>query len=292
MLLTQTVHHAQVKQLLQGCLDRQLSPAALQWFHEKLAQVASEGSERSLFSTFSTIPRHTGKQDLHLLPDEQQLAFDLCSGWMPERWSVDQAARTVLLLTMPHQDSSHYAKAVTLLFSAADVNELVALYQSLPLLPHPEQFLRQAADGIRTHMTAVFNAIALNNPYPAQFFDTPRWNQMVLKALFVDSPLHPIWGLDQRANADLARMLVDYAHERWAASRPVSPELWRPVAPFLNETTVQDIERVLHDVDPIQQRAAALACAHSTLPQARSLLAQYPDLQAAIASHRLTWNSL
>ena len=45
---------------------------------------------------------------------------------------------------------------------------------------------------------------------------------MVLKALFVESTLHPIQGLDARANEALAHMLCDYAHERWAAGRPVS----------------------------------------------------------------------
>ena len=45
---------------------------------------------------------------------------------------------------------------------------------------------------------------------------------MVVKALFIGSPLRPSWA--RRApNPDLAKMLIDYAHERWAAGRPVSP---------------------------------------------------------------------
>ncbi len=292
MLLAHAVDHAQIKRLLYGCLERQLSQDALNWLNEKLEQIASESSERSLFATFSAISRRTGKQDLHLLPNEQQAAFDLCLGWSPEHWSVDQAARTVLLLTFPHQDANRYHKAITTLFSTADVNELVVLYQSLPILPYPEKFLPQAADGLRTHMSPVFNAIALNNPYPAEFFDTPRWNQMVLKALFVGSSLSQIWGLDPRANPELARMLVDYAHERWAAKRPVDPELWRPVGPFITEANLPDLERIIANPDPTQQKAAALACSQSNLLQARSLLSQHPDLQSVIDAGDLSWNSL
>jgi hypothetical protein len=33
-------------------------------------------------------------------------------------------------------------------------------------------------------------------------------------------------------------MLLDYAEERWAASRPVSPELWMAVKPFQNEPEI------------------------------------------------------
>jgi hypothetical protein len=79
-------------------------------------------------------------------------------------------------------------------------------------------------------MTAVFNAVALQNPYPAEYFDNIAWNQMVLKALFVGSPLNLIYGLKQRNNSDLSQMLIDYADERKAANRDVSHELWKLVA--------------------------------------------------------------
>ena len=69
-------------------------------------------------------------------------------------------------------------------------------------------------------------------PILGHYFDEHRWNHMVLKALFNGAALAPIQGLDERANPELAAMLRDYAHERWAADRAVSPgavALHRPV---------------------------------------------------------------
>ena len=72
-------------------------------------------------------------------------------------------------------------------------------------------------------MRAVFEAVAHRSPYPREQFAENRWNHMVLKALFVGSALHPIQGLEERANPALARMLCDYAHERWAAGGRSAP---------------------------------------------------------------------
>jgi hypothetical protein len=141
-------------------------------------------------------------------------------------------------------------------------------------------------------MRAVFEAVAHRNPYPKQQFSENRWNHMVLKALFVGSTLHPIQGLDQRANPPLARMLSDYAHERWAAGRPVSPELWRCVGPHADDESLADLQRVLATGDAIERQAAALALSTNTAARARELLAAAPDLAAAIAGRKLSWQSL
>jgi hypothetical protein len=123
-------------------------------------------------------------------------------------------------------------------------------------------------------------------------FDENAWNHMVLKALFVGSKLDPIQGLDRRSNPALMRMLCDYAHERWAAGRPVSPELWRCVGPHADRDAIADLERVLRTGTVVEQQAAALALTASSLPAAKEVLAEVPDLAKQAAAGEPSWSAL
>jgi hypothetical protein len=141
-------------------------------------------------------------------------------------------------------------------------------------------------------MRGVFEAIAHHNPYPKAHFDDHRWNHMVLKALFIGSPLAPIQGLDERANPELARIMCDFAHERWAAGRPVPFEIWRCVGPFAEGQAIDDLARALASGEAIERRAAALALAASPDRRAAQLLQEVPALAGDISRHRLTWATL
>ena len=281
----------QVIDQLYTWLIRQLEDPGVIWLEQTKQHLLEDPSERFLFTRFSAAVRQLGKANLAVTAEDLQTAHALRAGWNPGEWSVAQAARTLLVLSFPAESADRYVTAIEKLFAAADVAEQVALYQSLPLFPHPDRFIDRAIEGLRTNMTAVFNAIALNNPYPADYFDEAAWNQMVLKALFVDSCLSQIQGLDARANVKLARMLSDYAHERWAAGRAVNPQLWRPIGPFAEGDLVTDLARVLESNERFEQEAAALACAHAQGPDAEPLLEKVPELKQQIMDGQLTWAS-
>jgi len=280
----------QVIAFLYSSLSRNIDPKALAWLDTKRIQIG--GGPGQFFMAFSAAPRFVGKADLDWSSKELKTADNLRSGWNPYHWSRDQTARTLLLLSLPVDNVEGYLKTLDQVFAAADVAELVALYQSLPLLPYPEQHRLRAAEGIRSNMSTVFDAVALRNPYPSEYFEEQAWNQVILKAVFIGSPLHLIIGLEQRANAELARMLIDYVHERWAADRQVTPELWRLVGPFADPQMLEDLSKVLAGSQPMQQQAAALALSQCPLPQARKLLGRHPDLLSAIENGSLTWKRL
>ena len=275
-------------------LERWTAQAApeegLSWLRKKSEELARGAPNRVFYTSFSAVPRYTGKADLALSDADRQAAEAARPGWQPAGWSADQAGRTLLVLSLlgeaPNEDA---LAAFERVFDHADVGESVALYQSLPLLPQPDRHRGRAAEGVRSNMTSVLEAVALRNPYPAEQLDDTAWNQMVLKAVFVGSPLHAIYGLDERANPKLARMLVDYAHERWAAGRSVTPELWRPVGPFAEDAMLDDLQRVLTEGDRAEREAAALALAQSPADRAAAILDEHPALREAIEDGALTW---
>ena len=104
--------------------------------------------------------------------------------------------------------------------------------------------------------------------------------------------LAPIVGLDERANTTLARMLGDYAHERWSAGRPVSPELWRCVGPFANGALLADLARVLDSGSPPERAAAVLALRSAADADARRLLDRHAAWRDAVAARGTDWTSV
>ena len=224
-----------ISTLLHNWLKTQTSGESLAWLESKQAEIKLNAPVKTLFIAFSQAPRYLKKQKLQLSTEELQAADEIVTGWNPTNWTIDQAGRILFVLAFPHEDKNKYVATLDKIFAAAEEREAIALYQSLPLLPHPEEFKLRAAEGIRSNMTSVFNAIALFNPYPARYLDDLAWNQMVLKALFVGSPLISIYGLKHRNNEQLSQMLIDYARERLAAKRDVNPQLWQLAAPFKPE---------------------------------------------------------
>lgn len=278
------------ERLLKQWLDDRLPVDAQSWLDDA-AQKLRDGSDADLYRSISLVMRKIGKADLALSPEELKQAAAAREGWNPSDWSLDQAARIYLLLVSA-SDGAIFLRRLDQLCNTADVGELVAFYRGLPLYPDQPLYEMRAAEGIRTNMKAVFEAVAHRNPYPSEQLSEPAWNQMVLKTLFIDSTLHPIAGLDRRANPTLARMLCDYAHERWAAGRPVSPELWRSVGPHAIGEMLHDLERVLEKGTDPEREAAALALASSPDPAAVNLLKAYPELSDAVKQNKVSWQTL
>ena len=277
-------------QLLQKWLELRLPADARAWLAEAATKLRN-GSDTDLYRSVSLVTRKIGKADLALAPNEREQAGASREGWDPSDWSLDQAARIYLLL-VSGTDGATFLRRLEQLCDTADIGELVAFYRGLPLYPDQPRYVLRAAEGIRTSMKAVFEAVAHRNPYPAEQLAEPAWNQMVLKSLFIGSTLHPIVGLDRRANPELARMLCDYAHERWSAGRPISPELWRCVGPYARGEMVRDLGRVLKKGTDPERTAAALALASSPDPEATGLLWAYPELCRAVNENKVSWQTL
>ena len=272
-------------------LEARVDAAGARWLQESVASLAGGGTDRDLFRCVSLVSRKLGKAPLALDAAALAVAETARPGWDPSTWTVDQAVRILLLLTAA-ADRQTFVRRLDQLCATADVDELVAFYTGLPLYPEPAAHRQRAAEGVRTNMRVVFEAVAHHNPYPAEQLPEDAWNQMVLKALFVGSTLSAIVNLDRRANAPLARMLGDYAHERWSAGRPVSPELWRCVGPFASGALLADLARVLEQGAPPERAAAVLALRSARDPEARLMLDRHVALRDVVAARGTDWKSV
>ena len=262
------------------------------WLEEQKNRIQADRSGVKLFTAFSQASRYFKKDPNRLSNADLSDADQVVPGFRPDTWNRLQTARTYLLLHVEAKDAEHFTGMLGRLLGSADMYEQEAIYAALPILPYQEHLKLRAAEGLRTNITSVFDAIALNNPYPAKYLDELAWNQMVIKAFFLQRPIYQIMGADDRANANLTKILVDYAHERWAAGREVMPEIWRFVAPFLKEEQLKDLQKVISEGNTLEKEAALLACSHSTLPAAHKLLEAHPEVKARIEKGDLSWDSI
>ncbi|MEU7278233.1 EboA domain-containing protein [Streptomyces sp. NPDC045431] len=194
-------------------LDGRLGGAARAWLDEALAEAAhaaasaptapdrgAAGGPPSWEMRFASAGRHCGQDHA-------------------------DSVRTLLL---------HEARAdtgtLTRLYHHGTAAERRAVLLALPsLVPGPEA-LPLVEDALRTNDTRLVAAAV--GPYAAAHLDPHSWRHAVLKCLFTGVPLDAVAGLPERArgDAELARMLTDYAAERTAAGRPVTADLHRALA--------------------------------------------------------------
>lgn len=271
-------------------IQENLNEKELDWIKQQEDKITNDFQLRSFYLAFGSASRFIRKKKLQLSEKQIAEADELRKGFQPGYWSVLQFVRVYMLLILPHEGLKNYEEILNRLYETADIDEQVSLYRALPLLPYPEIMVKRATEGIRTNITDVFDAIALNNPYPSDFLQQSAWNQMVLKAVFMQRPLYRIYGADTRTNQELAGMLIDFAHERWAANRKVLPELWRFIGPFMNSTYLADIKKVIEEGDPLERKAGLLACANEQLPESQQLLDKYPDIKQEIKNGKLHWS--
>nr|WP_295929856.1 EboA domain-containing protein [uncultured Dyadobacter sp.] len=276
-----------IKQKIWEVVASNTSAEEAGWLQQKGSSATLE-----LMTAFVAAPRFLSKKILSTSPETRAVLNLEIPGFSVDGWSLVRLARVWLLTQLDSSDRDEYIKNIETLFDTAEMNELVALYSALPLLSYPDQWLFRATDAVRSNMGFVFDAIALHNPYPEKYFSELAWNQLVLKTIFNDKPIHYIEGLANRMNEKLALTLSDFAHERWAAGRSVPAQVWRLTGKYINTALLADMQHLFDSEKEEDRHAAALACGEASLPAANYLLAKYTDLEKAVKSGALTWADL
>jgi len=281
-----------IEDLFEEIIKQNVSEDAWNWIEERSALLNNDANATQLNIAFTAVPRKTGKKMIEISTEEASEIDAILPGFSILGWTIERLSRVWLLMNLSSADKDNYIRLIENLFKAAEMNELVALYSSLPWLAYPEAWKFRCTEGIRSNIGNVLEAIMYENPYPSKYLDEPGWNQMVLKAFFTEKNVERITGLDQRANKRLASILFDYAHERWSAHRSVNPQLWRLVGKFIDQDNFSDIQKLFQEGNPSEKKAAALALSESDFVPAKNLLNQTDDLKNAIGEKTLTWSSL
>jgi hypothetical protein len=283
------MQHLDTRKQLSKILGDSVSEDSLTWIENKLDLIIKSKSAKELYLAYSLI---AGKIDPAKKPRIQRINQELEEYLISQKADLLQIARIYLLIRVLESDIVYFSTKVANLIQVADTGELETFLKFLILLPNAGDYKQVGVEALRTNIGIIFDAIALNNPYPSIYFNDQQWNQMYLKAAFMQRNLGEIVDVEKRANGDLARIISDYAHERWAASRDIDPMLWQPVTRFMEGDLLQDMHHLFKSKDKIENLAAALCCYYSQQPEATKLLDKYPDLIEKVANKAVTWENL
>ncbi|NND32776.1 MAG: EboA domain-containing protein [Saprospiraceae bacterium] len=268
-------------QLLAFCIKEIDQPQLAEWFHEKCNDLEVP---RKFFINFGLVGRRIPRRPIQWKEELERQLRGINPPFDSASWTLDDLCRLTVMLSL---DPSKNREVISTLLSAADMREQVVIYKSLPFLSNAEEFVWLAIDGIRTNMVDVFDAIALYNIYPYRYFSEDAWNQMVLKAIFMERPIYQIARIDDRKNQKLVDILYDFSHERWSASRSVTPELWRLVSGYLNDAIFDDLKNVINKDTPLAREAATKVIAESNDAEALQWIKE-----AGVSISKHSWDEI
>jgi hypothetical protein len=196
---------------------------------ERALQAAGEPSSVAFRALFAGIPRRLATSATNVVKQPVALA----ALGRPHFTLTDWARLFLVLRALEHLPAQAGPAFVLRTYEAGEIGEQESVLRTLSLLPEPARFTATGVAGCRTNAKRVFEAIACDNPFPAAHFPELNFNQLVMKAVFIEAPVARIEGLASRRNPELLRMARDYASERRSASRPVPAD----VALILGERT-------------------------------------------------------
>ncbi|MFI6698102.1 EboA domain-containing protein [Streptomyces sp. NPDC050509] len=187
--------------------------------HPELAGLIAPGAVSWLDSALAEATAAAGRDD-----DNVAVPWELRFAAAGRHCGQDHAdaVRTLLL-----QRAGAGAATLTRLYHRGTAAERRAVLLALPERVTGPGALPLVEDALRTNDTRLVAAAV--GPYAAAHLDAHGWRHAVLKCLFTGVALDTVADLAVRAHGDaeLARMLRDFAAERTAAGRPVPADLHR-----------------------------------------------------------------
>ena len=229
---------------LSAALEERARPEGVAWLRETSAAVA--GDPTAIRTRFPMVGRKVGREPLDPAADPADV----------HAWTIDDAARTLLLVAMGAAAEGELAE----LYRYGDAAERRGLLRALPYLDLDDRGLGLVDDAVRTNDTRLI-AAALG-PYATRHLPDASYDQAVLKCVFVGVPITPLDGVPERVTPECSRMLAALVHERVAAGRDVPAEVWLVIDKYPHAEEIAAIEGELESEFEDRRDAAGRALSH------------------------------
>ncbi|WP_299002372.1 EboA domain-containing protein [uncultured Shewanella sp.] len=200
-----------IKQLTQQ-LTETLNIEQTHWFYDVIGQIQA------------TLPNNTAIQLAKLWSKaSSQISHYLDKApiqYKTTTWECDHLARFLLFThTLSCCHELQRKELCELCFHFADDLEAISIVKGLHLADTEGKLVQQFIQLSHTNYPPLFSAIALKHPWPAAYFSTEEFNQLVLKALFLDLDASEIIDLKKRQNPALSILAADLLRDRLSSKR-------------------------------------------------------------------------
>lgn len=212
---------------LRQLIQQAVPEAAFRAFCEQMERCQPAFKLPAFLGAFTATARTLGRKAL----EADEVSLTGASGDLPlAGTTTDCAGRMLLLYTLAQAAPEQLPAAVQAAYDEGDSQEKLAVMRALPLLPQGERFVELALDVGRCNELDLFCALATRNPFASRHYNELAWNKLYMKAVFLDVPLTQMIGVEQRNNAELSRMALEYVEQQESAGRRFPNEIWLVIA--------------------------------------------------------------
>lgn len=258
------LERVEVAPVLMSVLKQNLDEDEMHYLIDLKDQIMLNPAAGSFIMNFGRVSRMIERREVQFSKDQLIEIRNYYPGFISDNWYTDVMVRAYLLTQYPVENRE---SVVSKILSVANMKELVALYKGIYLLDDRYSYIDMMQKGVKTNMVNVFDAIALNNPFAAEFFDDVHWNKLVIKAIQMNRPIYQIYGIDHRKNEQLASGLLRYASESWNNGKNVTIELWRNIAGFVSGENISVVFEGIKQGTRMEKAALSKAILESSFPK-------------------------
>ncbi|BBM83141.1 EboA domain-containing protein [Candidatus Uabimicrobium amorphum] len=227
---------------------------------KQLQQLENSYTTNKFIEIFSKV--YMFNCDIKITGEDREKLKNVMANIEFDYWSLEDMIRAAIVKRIQFLPEKDYVEAIEKSYRIADTKEQCSLLKILAISQYREKLAHIAHSCVRTNIPDVLAALCCGNPYPYDYFSTQEFNNMVLKAVFMNISIAKIYGLVQKTNEALSRMANQYIDEREAANRDFPCDLWLIACPFSHGKDRERVYRYLHHKSVLHRYWVACSLLH------------------------------